>query len=282
MRVKNFHNLAANEKLDKRSKNLRHLILRSLKNSNKGHCGSSFSMLEIIRVLYDSIMKFDSKNPALEERDRLVVGPGWAALALYSVLADKGFFKINELDKYVDNNALLGGCIETRVPGVEATTGACGHGLPISVGIAMAQKIKESKSRVFSIVGDGEQGEGSIWEAAISASKNKLNNLCVIIDFNKIQCSGFFHDVSGFNDLVNKWESFGFVVKQVNGHNINDLQRAFSAFPYSKIKPSVIICHTIMSKGIPFAENNPYWHWVGKINDDRLEKMEAAIKGYQE
>ncbi len=277
MPVKNFHKLAENEKLDQRSKYLRGLILRALKNSNKGHCGSSFSMLEIIRVLYDSIMKFDHKNPTLEARDRLVVGPGWAALALYSVLADKGFFKINELDKYVNNNALLGGCIETRVPGVEATTGACGHGLPISVGIALAQKINQTPVKVFSIVGDGEQGEGSIWEAAISASKNKLNNLCVIVDYNKIQCSGFFHDVSGFKDLVKKWESFGFVVRQVNGHNIRDLENTFSSFPFSKTKPSVVICHTIMSKGFHFAENNPYWHWVGKINNERLEQMEAAI-----
>lgn len=277
MQVKDFQKLAANEKLDKRSIYLRSLILRALKNSKKGHCGSSFSMLEIIRVLYDSILKYDPINPYLDDRDRLVIGPGWAALALYSVLADKGFFNISELDYYVDNDALLGGCIETRVPGVEATTGACGHGLPISVGIALAQKLNGKQSKVFSVVGDGEQGEGSIWEAALSASKNRLNNLCVIIDYNKIQCSGFFEEVTGLKEITDKWESFGFIVKEVNGHNIKQLEKVFMSFPFDSQKPSVVICHTIMSKGIKFAENNPYWHWVGKIDDDRIDQMEKAL-----
>ena len=269
-------------RLDKRSKDLRKLMMRGFVNSAKGHVGSSFSMIEILRVLYDDIMRFDASKPRWRERDGLIISPGWASLAQYALLADKGYFPDSLLDNFLDTESQLGGCLEEIVPGVEATTGACGHGLSIGVGMAISLKIKKQKAqKVFVIVGDGEHGEGSVWEAAICASRHNLDNLCIIIDYNKVQCSGSVKDLTNLDPLDEKWKAFGMNVKEVNGHNINELKNAFSNLPIKKGKPSVIICHTVMGKGLIFGEDSAEWHWKGRISSELSEEMIQSINNYK-
>jgi len=266
--------------LDKRSKYLRGLVLRSLIGGDRGHFGSAMSIIEILRVLYDDIITFNPKKPYYERRDRLILSKGHACLALYALLADKKFIKINELDIASKFNSILGGHPESmKVKGVEASTGSLGHGLPIAVGMAISAKLKKQKHKIYAVLGDGEINEGSVWEAALCASKHKLNNLKVIIDSNKIQSYGHTKEVLNLEPLKDKWKSFGFDVSEVDGHNIKDLKKNFINFKKSKKnKPSVTICHTIKGKGFYFAENNPYWHHKNSFSKEEIKMFYNCIK----
>ncbi len=273
-----LYNLAKKENLDARSKYLRSLILKGLANSKKGHVGSSFSMLEIVRVLYDSFLNTNPKKYNISNRNRLIISPGWAALAQYALLIDKKFIKKKEINNYCNTNAILGGCLDSSTQGVEASTGSCGHGMAIAVGIAKSFKLKKINKIVYVILGDGELGEGSIWESAISASKNKLNNLCIIIDRNYVQCSGFTNEVSKLDPIDQKWKSFGFHVNELNGHSLTDLKKNLAINLKINKKPTVLVCHTIMSKGIKSAENSPDWHWKSGISVDVVNKISTDLK----
>ena len=267
-------------KLDRRSKDLRKLIVRSLIGGGKGHMGAAMSLVEILRVLYDDIVKFDSKRPKLEERDRVILSKGHGCLALYAILSDKGFFPLKELDKTSKIDSILGGHPEhSKVPGVEASTGALGHGFPISVGMAIAAKMKKQKHNIFVIVGDGEINEGSVWEAALSASKHKLSNLKVLVDYNKIQSYDFIKNVSQLEPIVDKWKSFGFDVSEINGHDVKKLKQNLKNFKKSKnAKPSVTICHTIKGKGFHFAENKPEFHYVRSFSSEDKDNLYKCLE----
>ncbi len=266
-------------KLDKRSINLRKHVVKCLLGGGRGHVGSALSLIEILRVLYDKILKYDPKKPKKNDRDRLILSKGHGCLALYSILADKKFFNLNSLKNTGKFYSNLGGHPEPKVKGVEVSTGSLGHGLPIGVGMALAGKIKRSKYKVFVILGDGEINEGAIWEAAMSASKHKLDNLKVIIDYNKIQSYGFTKDVLNLEPLKDKWRSFGFNVTEVNGHNTYQLQRDFKKFLKQKSKkPSVTICHTVKGKGFKFAENNPFWHHKNNFSKEEIKLMNESLK----
>ena len=180
--------------------------------------------------------------------------------------------------KLHEPQSILGGHPETKVPGVEASTGALGHGLPIGVGMAIAAKIKKENHKVVVVIGDGETDEGSIWESAMSASKHKLSNLVVLLDYNKIQSYGFVKDVLNLEPLKQKWVSFGFEVSEVNGHDVNQLKKALNQISSIKDKPKIIICHTIKGKGIAFAENNPSWHHKNNLGKKELEDLNNSIK----
>jgi transketolase len=262
--------------LDKRSIELRKLIVRALIGGKRGHVGSSLSPLEIFRVLYDDVMKFDPNNQNWEARDRCILSKGHGCLALYVLLADKGFFSFEELDKFCHYGALLGGHAEAKVPGVEFSTGALGHGLSVGVGVAMALRMKKNPARVFVVLGDGEINEGSVWEAAMSASNNRLDNLVALIDYNKIQSYGFTHEVADLEPLVDKWKSFGFETVEVNGHDTAALRSSLQA-PMKKGKPKAIVCHTIKGKGISYAENDPDWHHKSKVSVEDAEEMLRAL-----
>ena len=266
-------------KLDNRSKYLRKNITRALLSANRGHFGSSMSLVEILRVLYDDIVFFDNKNPKSEKRDRVILSKGHGCLALYSILSDKNFFSKKELDKYLNLNSILGGHPEShKVPGVEASTGALGHGLPIAVGMAISLKLKKSKSKVYVILGDGELNEGSNWEAMMSAQKYKLSNLKIIIDYNKIQSYDFVKKVIDLEPLNLKFKSFGFDVSEVNGHNIKELKKNFLKFRKKNIKKcSVTICHTIKGKGFKMAENNPSWHHKNSFSAKEIKLIDKSI-----
>ena len=267
-------------KLDNRSKYLRQLIIQALIGGGRGHMGSAMSLVEILRILYDEFIKFNPKNPKEGNRDRLILSKGHGCLALYAILADKKFIKSTVLDSVSRFESILGGHPESlKVPGVEVSTGALGHGFPVGVGMAVAAKLKKQNHNIYVVIGDGESDEGSIWEAALSASKYKLNNLKVMLDYNKIQSYDFVDKVLNLEPLKKKWESFGFEVSEVNGHDVKNLRANLKDYLKSKSdKPSVTICHTIKGKGFYFAENNPKWHHKNSFSTDEIANMNNCLK----
>jgi transketolase len=266
--------------LDQRSKYLRRLVVEALAGGKRGHIGSSFSLIEILRVLYDDILKVRPKDPKWPERDRCILSKGHGCLALYALLVDKGFFPDTELAKFCRPGAMLGGHPEfPKIPGVEFSTGALGHGLSVGIGMAISARIQERGSRVFVIMGDGEINEGSVWEAALSAGKHGLENLIILIDCNKMQSYGSTDCVLSLDPIADKWQSFGFSVIEVNGHCIGDLRNALKKIPLETKKPTAVICHTVKGKGVPFVEGKPEWHHKSNISVDVIQSLNHALKG---
>lgn len=265
--------------LDERSLHLRRLVVRALEGGGRGHIGSSLSLVEIFRVLFDDVLRYRPAEPTWPGRDRCILSKGHGCLALYALLADKGFFPIEELDDFCRRDSILGGHPERgKIPGIEASTGALGHGLPIGVGVALGLRLKRRDSRVFVVLGDGEINEGSNWEAAMSAHKHRLSNLTAIIDYNKVQSAGPTSEILDLEPLADKWRAFGFGVTEVDGHDLQALQRSFVALPVAADRPSAVICHTVKGKGLPFAENDANWHHKSSIKKDLVARMYAAIE----
>src|SRR6516162_7700934 len=265
--------------LDQRSIYLRRLVVRALEGGGRGHIGSSLSLIEIMRVLYDDVLRFRPTDPGWAGRDRCILSKGHGCLAQYVMLADKGFFPIDVLDGFCRYDSILGGHPEAaKVPGVEASTGALGHGLPIGMGRALALRMKGLDARVFVITGDGEINEGSVWEAALSCSKHHLSNLVLIIDYNKIQSAGATTEILDLEPLLDKWRSFGFAVTEVDGHDVPALYEVLRGVPLSPERPSTIVCHTVKGKGLPFAENDANWHHKSSLKADVIAEMYAALK----
>lgn len=266
--------------LDTRSRQLRRLVVRQLKGARRGHVGSAFSCIDILRVLYDDVLRFEANDPKWPDRDRCIFSKGHGCLALYALLADKGFFPLAELDRVCTADAILGGHPDAnKVPGVEASTGALGHGLSIGLGMALHLRMAKSDSRVFVILGDGECNEGSVWEAAMCAGKHRLANFTAIVDYNKHQAYGSTCEVQDLEPLADKWRAFGFAVREVDGHDIAELREVFSSLPLDPAKPTAIIAHTIKGKGAAFAENNMKWHHKNKVTDQEIENLLTAIGG---
>jgi transketolase len=263
--------------LDERSKFLRRLIVRGLEGGGRGHVGSSMSLVEILRVLYDDVLSYRPREPRWPGRDRMILSKGHGCLALYAILADKGFIPLAALDSFCHRDSILGGHPEAKVPGVEASTGSLGHGLSYGVGMALAQRIRRGDSRVFVLMGDGEINEGSVWEAALCAGKHKLTNLTALIDYNKIQSAGFTREIQDLEPLVDKWRAFGFATAEVDGHDVAALRSLLRRVPLQLDRPSAIICHTVKGKGISFAENDPNWHHKNKFGEGELAKMYACL-----
>ena len=267
-----------NIEIDDRSKYLRKLAIMTLESGKRAHLGSAMSIIEIIRVLYDDILNVNPDNLNDLNRDRFILSKGHGCLALYVVLADKNFFSKDYLLKFCHFDSILGGHPEyKKIPGVEASTGALGHGLSIGIGMAIASKISERKNKIIVLLGDGEINEGSFWEGAMSAYKHKLNNLTILIDSNKIQSYGFTKDVLELEPLKLKLESFGFDVEEVNGHDVNLLKKTLINIDNKKDLPKAIICHTIKGKGFKFAENNPNWHHKSNLSKDEINEMYKCI-----
>ena len=275
---KNDLNIYKSPALDQRSLYLRGLVIRAFEGGTRGHLGSSMSLIEILRVLYDNFLNYNAEKPNWEKRDRLILSKGHGCLALYSILADKGFIKLEDLDLFCHDDSILGGHPENgKIPGVEASTGALGHGLSIGVGMALSAKILQNDHKIVVITGDGEINEGSIWEAALSAAKHKLDNLIVMIDYNKMQSYGRTKDVINLEPLNQKWESFGFQVQEVDGHDIRMMETVLKKTDYTNNKPNAIICHTIKGKGFPFAESNPSWHHKSSMSEADMKAMKDCI-----
>jgi transketolase len=265
--------------LDERSLSLRRLIVDALVGGERGHIGSSLSPIEILRVLYDDILRHRPKEPNWPGRDRCILSKGHGCLALYALLADKGYFPVDLLATFCRKGSILGGHPERgKVPGVEASTGALGHGLSIGVGMALAARMQKRDSRVFVIMGDGEINEGSVWEAAMSAGKHRLSNLVAIVDYNKIQSAGATAHIQELEPLLDKWRAFGFATAEVDGHDVPKLRDLLARMPLDAERPSAIICHTVKGKGIPFAEHDPEWHHKSKVGRDLGDQLYAALE----
>ncbi len=266
-------------KLDKRSLYLRSLVVDCLFGGGRGHMGSAMSLIEVLRVLYDSFLNFNPKKPRQINRDRMILSKGHGCLALYAILADKKFFSKKILKTASKFNSILGGHPEYgKVPGVEASTGALGHGPAIGLGMAMAAKLNKLKYKTYVVVGDGEINEGSFWETSMIASKYRLNNFHIIIDYNKIQSYGKTKEVLDLEPLRKKLENFGYIVSELNGHSIKELSNYFKKLKNLNKKPTALICHTIKGKGFHFAENNPYWHHKNFFTDEEVVKINKCLE----
>ena len=265
--------------LDKKAIDQRFQILKILEHAKRGHIGSAFSLLEVVRVLYDDVLRYDAKNPRWEDRDRFIFSKGHGCLALYTVLAEKGFFPEKELYTFCGFGSILGGHPEYGiVPGVEASTGALGHGLSIAVGTALTARIDKKDYRTFAIMGDGECDEGSVWEAAMNAGKHKLSSLTAMVDYNKMQSFGPTKEIQDLEPFADKWRSFGFAVREIDGHDVEELRATFAALPFESDKPNAIICHTIKGKGIPSIESNAEWHHKSRLKDEELATMYKELE----
>lgn len=270
---------SSGSRLDERSLYLRRLVIRALDGGGRGHIGSSMSLIEMLRVLYDDVLRYRPAEPKWDGRDRFILSKGHGCLAQYALLADKGFFPVEELDRFCRKGSFLGGHPEaSKTPGVEASTGALGHGLSIGLGMALALRVKRSDARVVVAMGDGEINEGSVWEAAMSAGKHRLSNLIALVDYNKIQSYGFTNEVQPLEPLADKWRAFGFNAVEVDGHDLEALRRVLVPNPLDPEKPTCVICHTVKGKGVPFAENDPDWHHKSNLPADQVAALYAALE----
>lgn len=259
------------------AQNLRIDVLNMIAETGASHVGPNLSISDILAVLYSKVMNINVKNPNDSNRDQFLLSKGHAGASVYAVLAEVGFFPKEKLKEYYQNGSTFSGHVShTGNPGVDFSTGSLGLGITIAAGKALAKKIDNKKGRVFTIVGNGECNEGSIWEAAMFAAHHKLDNFTVIVDDNKMQSMGFSKDIMDMGNLAQKWEAFGFHVIEVDGHNHKQLEVALKTTV--KNKPTVVICNTIKGKGVSFIENNPDWHGAKLSSEDR-DRAIAEIGG---
>ena len=252
--------------LESKVKNLKRIILETACKTKEGHIPSAFSILDILYVLYDSVLNVDPKDPEKVDRDYLLVSKGHSAIGLYAVLADQGFFPMSELGTFGHFNSRLGGHPDcNKVLGVEASTGSLGHGLPIAVGMAMGLGYRNEQQRVFCIIGDGELNEGSMWEAILLAGEHKCKNLTCIVDYN--------HSIDRsirWGDLTEKFKAFGWETCEVDGHDHMALVEAFQQ--NDREKPLAVVANTIKGKGCKSMENEPGWHHRSP-NEEELAQL---------
>lgn len=247
--------------LEKISQEIRLKIVEQVYSAQSGHPGGSLSCADILTVLYFNQMNINPKMPNAESRDRFVLSKGHCAPALYATLSKKGYFESEKLKEFRKIDGSLQGHPDmNKVPGVDMSAGSLGQGLSVANGMALNSKMEELGYRVYCLLGDGEIEEGQVWEAAMTASKYKLDNLCVIVDNNNLQIDGTIEDVKGLNNIEEKFENFGFNVISVNGHKIQDLIKAFDKAKTVKGKPTAIIAITTKGKGVSYMENKAEWH----------------------
>lgn len=249
---------------------IRQTVLKTAYFGGSGHIAPALSMADIISVLYfDDVLRYDAKNPAWDDRDIFVLSKGHACLSLYSALAMAGYFPMEELKTFLHKDSRLGGHPNMHyIPGVEASTGALGHGLLFAVGIAIANKMDKNNSHVYVVTGDGEWQEGSMWEAVMSSVYHKLDNLTVVIDHNKFQAMDTLESILGFYDFSSKLKSFGCSVDEIDGHDHTAIKQML--LKREAEKPHFIVANTIKGKGISFMEGKPLWH-MRMPNDEELK-----------
>ena len=258
--------------------NIRLLTLKGVHAAKSGHPGGSMSIADILAYLYFDKMNVDPKNPQWEDRDRLVLSKGHTAPALYAVLALKGYFPEEEISKLRQVDSFLQGHPEMKhTPGVDMTTGSLGLGISAACGMALTAKINNKDYRTYTIIGDGESEEGQVWEAAMFAAHYKLDNLCVILDLNKLQIDGPIAEVMNPMPHDKKFEAFGFHVITINGHDFDEIASALAEARTVKGKPTVIIANTIKGKGVSFMENQVGWHGSAP-NDEQHATAVAELK----
>ena len=260
------------DELKKISNDIRINTLKAVYSAQSGHPGGSLSCADILTVLYFNQMNINPNDAKADGRDRFVLSKGHCSPALYSALARRGYFDENSLNSFrkIDSN-LQGHPDINKVPGVDMTSGSLGQGLSVANGMALSSKMDKMGYRVYCLLGDGEIEEGQVWEAAMTSSKYKLDNLCVIVDNNNLQIDGSIKDVKGLNKLEEKFESFGFKAISVDGNDIEQLIDAFERAKMTKGVPTAIIAKTVKGKGVSFMENNAEWH--GKAPNEEQFKL---------
>ena len=262
-------------KLSECAKKIRRGIIEEVYSNQSGHPGGSLSIADILAVLYFKEMNINPNEPQWEERDRLVLSKGHCAPALYAALANRGFFDVEELKTFRNINGRLQGHPDKKhIPGVDMSTGSLGQGLSSANGMAIAGKMDNKRYRVYCILGDGELEEGQVWEAAMTANKNKLDNLCVIVDNNNLQIDGTIDQVMSPYPIDEKFRSFGFEVIKIDGHNIEEIIKGFEVARNIKQKPVCIIAKTIKGKGVSFMENQVGWHGKAPNEEQYLQALE--------
>ena len=269
------------KELEIKSINYRRKVLSIIKAANAGHTGGSLSAVDILNVLYNNVMDITPQNFQSVDRDHYIQSKGHSVEALYVVLADKGFYPESELDTLNRYQSHFIGHPTRKINGVEQNTGALGHGLPIAVGTALAGKLDSRDYRVFTLLGDGELEEGSNWEASMSAAHYGLDNLVVIVDHNKLQITGPIETVTGIDNLRQKFEAFGYAVREVDGNSISDLVEVFDQMPFETGKPNLILAHTVKGKGVSFIENQVGWHHHVPTDEEyriAMQELDAAEK----
>ncbi len=254
-------------------------VLEVLHSKQTGHPGGSLSVCEILTTLYYTQMKVDPSNPHNPDRDRLVLSKGHAAPMLYRVLAEKGFFHVDEMNTLRDfETRLQGHPCSLATPGVDLSTGPLGLGLSAAIGMAIAAKLDDKPTRVYAVLGDGEINEGTVWEAAMSAAKFRVDNLCAILDWNGVQLDGTTQEIMPMNSIRGRFECFGWHCIECDGHNVQELCAAYDEAVTVKGKPSIVLAHTVKGKGVSFMEGKSAWH--GKaISDSDFKKAMAELGG---
>ena len=261
-------------KLQEIARTLRAQAVRMVQRSRASHLGSCLSMADILACLYWQTLRIDPLRPDWKDRDRFILSKGHGAAILYATLAERGFFPLKELETYCEEGSRLTGHATSGVSGVEFSSGSLGHGLPVGCGIALAAKREGLPFRTYVLASDGELDEGSNWEAILFAPQHQLDNLVLIIDYNKIQSFGRVQEILDLNPLADKFRAFRWEVREIDGHNMEQLVATFSSLPFQTGKPSVVIAHTVKGKGISFMEDTLAWHYKCPT----AEQMEMALR----
>lgn len=255
-------------------------VLRMIHRARSSHVGSCFSIAEIIAVLYGRILNVDPARPYKHDRDRFILSKGHACAALYSALATKGFFPRDWLNQFYQDGSRLPGHVTHTVPGIEVSTGSLGHGLSIACGMALVGKQQTKSFRVFTLLSDGECDEGSVWEAVLFAGHHRLDNLVVIVDTNRIQSLGRVSEILDLDPLCDKWRASRWSVREINGHNVGEIEAALASAPFEPHAPSCIIANTIKGRGVSFMQHELLWHYRSPNDrefENALSELEAAV-----
>jgi len=267
--------------LQKTANEIRKDIVTAVHSAKSGHPGGSLSAADVFTYLYFKEMEIDPKNPKDPDRDRFVLSKGHCAPGLYAALAQRGYFSVGELKKLRHIGAMLQGHPDMKgTPGIDMSSGSLGQGISAAAGMALAGKIDNKDYRVYSLLGDGEIEEGQVWEAAMFASHNNLDNLCLIVDFNGLQIDGPVSEVAGPEPIDKKFEAFGFDVQTIDGHDFDAIEAAFARAKTVKGKPSVIIAKTVKGKGVSYMENQVGWHGTApnkKQYETAMQELTAAL-----
>lgn len=259
---------------------VRKIILEMAFNGNTVHIGCAFSVADLISVLFlNNYLNFPDNNPNSPGRDFFVLSKGHGVMAQYACMYIRGWLTSKDIEGYFNDGTMLKGLADSRVLGIETSTGSLGHGLSVALGMAFGSKLRNSDQKTICLVGDGEMNEGSIWEALLFAGHHKLDNLMLIVDFNKYQAMGKIDEILNLENLENKLESFGFEVRSIDGHNINLIKDAYDIFFKKKnvAKPLAIIANTIKGKGVSFMENDNSWHYK-RLTEDLFNKALEELK----
>jgi len=260
--------------LEKKANIIRRYIVEMISNAEGGHIGGALSIADIMAVLYFYILRIDPENPEWEDRDRVVLSKGHASAAWYAALAERGYFPKEELLTFDHINSRLQGHPDmNKTPGVDMSSGSLGQGISAALGMALAARYLEKTYRTFVILGDGETQEGQVWEAAMTAAHYKLDNLIVILDYNKLQLFGQTNTIMNIEPVIEKWQAFGWNTIEINGHRINEITQALEEAVKFEGKPTIIVAHTIKGKGVSFMENKVEWHSLAPTEEQAKQAL---------